>query len=36
VEDNDFLTKPFSLEEIEETIKDLKTNTAPGVPSGFL
>jgi hypothetical protein len=33
-EDNAFLIKPFSDEEIEFAIKDMKTNTAPG-PDGF-
>jgi hypothetical protein len=34
VEDNMWLTKPFTLEEIEGVIKEMKTNTAPG-PDGF-
>ena len=32
--DNEFLTRPFSLEEIDVTIKEMKNNTAPG-PDGF-
>jgi hypothetical protein len=34
-EDNAFLVKPFSDEEIEFAIKDMKTNTDPS-PDGFL
>jgi hypothetical protein len=33
-EDNDMLLQPFLEQEIEDTIKDLKSNTAPG-PDGF-
>jgi mannosylglycoprotein endo-beta-mannosidase len=33
-EDNDMLLQPFSEQEIEDTIKDLKSNIAPG-PDGF-
>ena len=32
--DNDSLIKPFTLEEIDNTIKQMKNNTAPG-PHGF-
>jgi hypothetical protein len=34
LEDNEFLTRPFSLEELDLTMKDMKNNTAPG-PDGF-
>lgn len=33
-EDNIELTKPFSMEEIEGALREMKTNTAPG-PDGF-
>jgi hypothetical protein len=33
-EDNNMLVQPFSDQEIEDTIRELKTNTAPG-PDGF-
>jgi hypothetical protein len=32
--DNEFLTRPFTLEELDATIRDMKNNTAPG-PDGF-
>jgi hypothetical protein len=32
--DNDYLTRPFSLEEIDATIRGMKNNTALG-PNGF-
>jgi hypothetical protein len=34
LEDNEFLTRPFSLEELDLTMKDMKNNIAPG-PDGF-
>ena len=34
VEDNNMLTRPFTLEEVDLTIKQMKNNTAPG-PDGF-
>lgn len=33
-EDNDKLTRPFTMEEIEEALRGMKSNTAPG-PDGF-
>lgn len=33
-EDNEELVQPFTLEEIEKALKEMKTNTAPG-PDGF-
>lgn len=33
-EDNDFLVRPFSMEEIERALAEMKTNTAPG-PDGL-
>jgi hypothetical protein len=32
--DNEFLTRPFTLEELDVTIREMKNNTAPG-PDGF-
>ena len=32
--DNELLIRPFTLEEIDITIKEMKNNTAPG-PDGF-
>lgn len=32
--DNEFLTRPFTLEEVNATIKEMRNNTAPG-PDGF-
>jgi hypothetical protein len=32
--DNEFLTRPFTLEELDATIRDMKNNTVPG-PDGF-
>jgi hypothetical protein len=29
--DNDFLSRPFSLEELNVRIKEMKNNTAPGL-----
>ena len=33
-EENEELTKPFSMEELEAVVKDMKNGTAPG-PDGF-
>ncbi len=30
-DDNENLTKPFSMEEIEKALGEMKTNTAPGL-----
>lgn len=32
--ENEFLTRPFSLEEVDKTMKEMKNNTTPG-PDGF-
>jgi phosphopantetheinyl transferase (holo-ACP synthase) len=32
--DNEFLTRIFTLEEIDKTMKEMKNNIAPG-PNGF-
>ena len=32
--DNQLLIRPFSMEELEAAVSDMKTNTAPG-PDGF-
>ena len=34
LEENEELTKPFSMEELEAVVKDMKNGTAPG-PDGF-
>lgn len=34
-EENDFLTRPFTLDELDAVIKEMKNNTAPG-PDDFL
>ena len=34
-EDNILLTRPFTMTELEEAVREMKTNTAPG-PDGFL
>lgn len=33
-DDNEYLTRPFTMEEIEKAFKGMKTNTAPG-PDGL-
>lgn len=33
-EENDWLVRPFSLEELDVALKEMKNNTAPG-PDGF-
>ena len=34
LEENEKMTKPFSMEELEAVVKDMKNGTAPG-PDGF-